>query len=84
MTQFKTLINWCQTKKIRFEVIGNTSNCYFLNDYHLDLVITTLKLNEMQIDGDTIICDYGYNMTRFSKYCTSNGIAGYDGFIREA
>jgi len=79
--QFETLICWCQLNKIMFEVIGNTSNCYFLNDYHPDLVISTLKLTEMHINEDTITCDCGYNMTRLAKYCISNGVVGYEGFI---
>lgn len=81
MTHFENLIAWCQINKIIFEVVGNTSNCYFLNDYHPLLVISTLKLNKMSVDGDTITCDCGYNMARLAKFCNSEGIAGYEGFI---
>jgi len=81
MNQFELLSSWCQLNDIQFEVIGNTSNCYFLNDYHPELVVSTLKLNEMHFDGDSITCDCGYNMTRLSKYCISQGISGYEGFI---
>lgn len=81
LSDFEKVICWCQLNKIQFEVIGNTSNCYFLNDYNPDLVISTLKLTQMHFEADTITCDCGYNMTRFSKYCNSHGIAGYEGFI---
>src|ERR1035437_6130015 len=57
LSEFEKLIVWCQLNKIHVEVIGNTSNCYFLNNYSPDFVISTMKLNEMQVDGDTITCE---------------------------
>lgn len=78
---FEKLINWCQLNKVKFEVIGNTSNCYFLNNYNPGLVISTLKLNNMIHDKNSIICDCGYNMSKLSKYCIRKGISGFEGFI---
>lgn len=81
LSNFEILISWCQLNKIHIEVIGNTSNCYFLNNYNPDVVISTLNLNEIQVDEETITCDCGYNMSRLTKYCISQGIAGFEGFI---
>jgi UDP-N-acetylenolpyruvoylglucosamine reductase len=81
LSEFEILISWCQLNKIKFEVVGNTSNCYFLNDYNPDLVISTLKINKMHIEAGEIICDCGVNMNKLSKYCISHGIANYEGFI---
>jgi len=81
LPEFEKLISWSQLNSIKFEVIGNTSNCYFLNDYHPFMVISTLKLNSMIETGDEIICDCGYNMSRLAKQCIAKGIAGYEGFI---
>ncbi len=81
LSDFEKVIRWCQLNKIQFEVIGNTTNCYFLNDYNPELVISTLKLKGIKIGKDTITCDCGYNMSRLSKYCISHGIAGFEGFI---
>lgn len=81
MISFEKLVIWCQLNAIYFEVIGNTSNCYFLNDYHPQLVISTLKLNSILEEGNTIICDCGFNMVRLAKYCILKGVAGYEGFI---
>jgi UDP-N-acetylmuramate dehydrogenase len=81
ISDFENFVVWCQMNKIQFEVIGNTSNCYFMNDYNPELVISTLKLNEVNVDYNTITCDCGVNMSRLAKYCISNGIAGFEGFI---
>jgi UDP-N-acetylmuramate dehydrogenase len=35
----------------------------------------------MNTEGDSLICSYGCNLTKVSRYCISNGIAGYEGFI---
>lgn len=81
MVRFEKLVSWCQLNSIDFEVIGNTSNCYFLNEYNPMLIISTLKLNRMKVEKDSIICECGYNIIRFAKHCISKGIAGYEGFI---
>jgi UDP-N-acetylenolpyruvoylglucosamine reductase len=80
LSDFEIIVNWCQLNKVRFEVIGNTSNCYFLNDYNPELVISTLKLDGMKVEKYRITCDCGYNMARFAKYCVSHGIVGFEGF----
>lgn len=81
LIEFEKLVIWCQLNILQFEVIGNTSNCYFLNDYNPEIVISTLKLNEIEIKKDTITCDCGYNISRLAKYCILHGIADYEGFI---
>jgi UDP-N-acetylmuramate dehydrogenase len=81
MFDFEKLIIWCQRYKVQFEVIGNTSNCYFLNSYNPCLVISTLKLNSIKIEESTLTCECGYNMMKLSNYCISQGIAKFEGFI---
>jgi UDP-N-acetylmuramate dehydrogenase len=81
MSQMKEFVKWLQKESISFEVVGNTSNTYFLNSYNPLVVISTLKLKKFQIADGVIVCDCGCNMIRLSKYCIENRIAGYEGFI---
>lgn len=81
LKSFEALISWCQLNNTKFEIIGSSSNCYFLNDYNPKLVISTLKLNKMKVEGNIITCDSGFNISRLAKYCNSNGFSGYEGFI---
>lgn len=81
MEVFENIVSWCQRDKVKFDVIGNTSNCYFLNDYNPKMVISTLKLNKIEVNKDDITCECGHNMIRLAKHCISNGISGYEGFV---
>lgn len=78
---FKKFIIWCQIEGIDFEIVGSTSNCYFINDYDPNIVVSTLKLKAIQKRGVEIICDCGFYMTKLARFCIKNGIAGYEGFI---
>lgn len=80
---FEKIIIFCQKHHLSYEVIGNTSNCYFLNDYNPQFVVSTIKLNQLSVNYDrkTINCSCGYNMTRFARYCVENGYKGYEGFV---
>lgn len=79
--QLKKLIIWCQKNDCQFDLIGSSSNCYFLNSYNTLLVISTLKLNKKQFVGDHLVCECGYKMSSLSKFCINNGYAKYDGFL---
>lgn len=81
LCDFEKLIIFCQQQDIFIEVIGNTSNCYFLNDYSPNLVISTLKLRNIRMEGDVVICDCGFQMSKLARFCNANGFAGYEGFI---
>nr|WP_319491753.1 FAD-binding protein [uncultured Desulfobacter sp.] len=82
ISDFKKVISWIQQKDFVYEVIGNTSNCYFLNNYNPDVIVSTLKVKEIKIleDEGKIVCDCGYNMSKLAKYCNANGIKGFEGF----
>jgi UDP-N-acetylmuramate dehydrogenase len=78
---FEKLIIFCHEQNVFIEIIGNTSNCYFFNDYSPNVVISTLKLREMQVFDDRIICDCGFQMSILAKFCNENGFARYEGFV---
>ncbi|MBN2777136.1 MAG: FAD-binding protein [Bacteroidales bacterium] len=79
--QLKTILDFLHSKKMTFEIIGNSSNCYFTENYNPIITITTTKVTDFDIDQNTIRCGCGYNVIKLSKYCIQNGIAGYEGFI---
>lgn len=81
MEQFRNTVIWMQRNSILFDVVGSTSNCYFLNEYSPDIVISTLLLKRIHQDNDQIICEPGYRMSKLASFCNTLGIAGYEGFI---
>lgn len=79
--EFKEIIIFLQESSIEFEVIGSTTNSYFLNEYNPEVVISTLGLKSIKISDNEIECDCGFNMVKLTKHCIANGIKGYEGFI---
>ena len=79
--QLESLVQYLYINNVEFEVVGHTSNLYFLNDYNPAIVISTIKLKEYSFLGDTITCDCGVPMSKLSKECVTRGIKGYSGFV---
>jgi len=79
--QLKSILDFLLSKKLTFEIIGNSSNCYFTEKYNPIITISTTKVTDFEIDQSTIRCGCGYNVIKLSKYCIQNGIEGYEGFI---
>lgn len=79
--QLKSILYFLLSKELTFEIIGNSSNCYFTEKYNPIVTISTTKCTDFEIDKNTIRCGCGYNAIKLSKYCIENGIAGYEGFI---
>jgi len=63
-----------------FDVVGNTSNCFFTETYNPNIIVSTLRVNEIDFFEDSVVCGCGYNLMKLSKYCVNNGIANYEGF----
>lgn len=65
-----------------FITIGHTSNIYFKDSFNIDCIIDTKQLTSFQIvDSETLVCDCGVHMSKFSQYCVENGFVGYEGMI---
>lgn len=76
-----TIGKYLYTNKCVFDIIGHTSNMYFLNSYNPDYIIDTRKLKQASITKEQIVCDCGFPMAQLSRKCISLGIEGYEGFI---
>ncbi len=63
---------------IKFLVIGATSNLYILNTANIPVVISTLKCNVYQQNGDVIVCDCGVQVGKLSREMIGKGIQGFE------
>ncbi len=79
--QFIALVCFCQQNKVKYDVVGSTSNILFTPEYNMDIIISTIFLNELKIKETEIVCDPGVLMTRLSKVCVQQGIGKYEGFV---
>lgn len=65
-----------------FDVIGHTSNMYFLNTYNVKNLIDTRKvLAPYHIEKNILRVAAGEPTAKIAKYLTNKGISGYEGLI---
>ncbi len=69
------------SNKIPFEVVGHTSNIFFHSTYLPQVVVSTVKVCNYEIDGDVITCDCGVPVVKLAKECLSSGYAGFYGLV---
>ena len=77
----KLVVRFFNLNKIRFEIVGHTSNLYFKNEYDPIAVISTISLNKFKEDNGVIACECGANTKKVANYAVSNGYAGFEGLV---
>lgn len=64
-----------------YEIVGCLTNTYLCESFYRDIIIQTTHICEYTDKGDTVEVSCGYNLTKLAKKLSSEGIAGYEGFI---
>ena len=59
---FCRILDIIVSKKYKFAIIGNGSNCYF-NDYYNGVVVVTKKLNDISVNNNKITAMCGADIT---------------------
>ena len=81
MEVLQNMVSFFNTEKLDFEVIGDSSNVYFLECRKHNIIISTTRLNNFVHENDELTCDCGLNLTKLANYCVENGIDNYEGFL---
>lgn len=79
--ELKELAFFLYSSNLFFEIVGHTSNLYFLNTYNPDIVISTRKTNKYNEDCYQIICEPGVSISKLARFCVENGYEGYEGLV---
>ena len=64
-----------------FDLIGHTSNIYFLPDYSVETMVSTRKCRNVVEKEDCIICDCGVPVAKLSRCMVDKGIKGFEGLV---
>lgn len=64
-----------------FDLIGHTSNIYFLPDYNVDYMVSTRKCRGITKLGEIIICESGVPVSRLAHQMVEEGVKGFEGLI---
>ncbi|WP_441003644.1 FAD-binding protein [Pseudocolwellia agarivorans] len=81
LNDLQKMVVFLNNENLDFEVIGDSSNVYFLECRKHNIIISTTKLNNFVHKDGELTCDCGLNLTKLANYCVDNGIANYEGFL---
>lgn len=64
-----------------FDLIGHTSNIYFLPNYSVDIMVSTRRVKEVKYQDDLIIADCGASVKALAREMVNEGVKGFEGLI---
>jgi len=79
--QLTRVCKFLYSSKIAFALVGQTSNIFFHNTYHPEVVISTIGVKNYQIKDNILIADCGVSVARMAKECLAKGYTGFYGLI---
>lgn len=78
------LIDICSSlykEKKQFDLIGHTSNIYFLPNYSVDIMVSTRKVKNVIYTKDNIIAYCGASVKQLAHAMVNEGVKGFEGLI---
>lgn len=66
---------------LKYEVVGHTSNIYYVDGYNPNIIISTTKLNRYWFYDEYIIAECGVPVTKLSRECAEKGFKGFGGMV---
>ena len=76
--EFRDILKFLISKKIKHVVLGNGSNIILKNDYYDGVVIILSKLNKYVIDDDMVVVDAGCSLQRLALEVSNLGLEGLE------
>jgi len=80
-TQLIEVCMYLYHNNIKFDLVGQTSNIFFHSTYNPQVVVSTVKVNNFEIENDIIVCDCGVSVIKLAKECLAKGYADFYGLV---
>lgn len=64
-----------------FDLIGHTSNIYFLPGYNTDRMVSTRKCTQYTETESEIVCNCGMSVMKLARRMVGSGVKGFEGLI---
>ena len=80
--QLTNLCRFLYKNSVVFELVGQTSNLFFHSEYNPSIVVSTIRVNKYDIEGEQLVCDCGANVSKLSRDMLAAGYAGFSGLTR--
>ncbi|AKX60036.1 hypothetical protein AKN88_08915 [Thiopseudomonas alkaliphila] len=79
LIQLECVLLFLETNKLKYKVIGNTSNLIFVDEGHYSILISTINLNGLKVTEQAIEADTGALLPTLSRVALINGFSGFEG-----
>lgn len=76
--QLEIVVTYLYSEKIKFQLIGHTSNLYILNSCNLPVVVSTAKCKNYSLEKNILYCESGVGVINLSKQMIRSGIKGFE------
>lgn len=74
----KEIVGFLYKEQISFFLFGHTSNLYIKNNCDIDVVVSTMKCNAVELTQSHIFCESGVSVINLSHRMIEEGIAGFE------
>lgn len=81
IAQLTILVSYLNLKNIDYEVVGATSNIYFMDSYNTQIIISTLKIKGVEKTDSQIKCECGVQVASLARECVDLGVTGFSGLV---
>lgn len=68
-------------KKLNYEVVGHTSNVFYLDTTNPSIIVSTKRLTSYQLLDSCVSCDCGVHVSTLSRSLVKKGFKGFSGLV---
>ncbi len=79
--QLTKVCRFLYKNEIKFDIVGYISNIFCHSTYNPQVLVSTVRTNNYEIEDDIAICDCGVNVMKLAKDMLKKGYAGFYGLI---
>ena len=81
VSELEEVCRYLYGNNIAYDLVGQTSNIFFHSTYNPQVVVSTVKVNGYNVEGNTLTCDCGCNVMKLAKEMLTEGYAGFYGLV---
>ena len=81
VSELEEVCRYLYGNNIVYDLVGQTSNIFFHSTYNPQVVVSTVKVNEYKVEGNTLTCECGCNVMKLAKEMLAEGYAGFYGLV---
>ncbi|MBQ8738099.1 MAG: UDP-N-acetylmuramate dehydrogenase [Clostridia bacterium] len=78
LDEFSLILNYCHERSVKFGIIGNGTNTFFLDSGYNGVIVSTKHLNKIEVKSDIIFAQCGALVTDCAIKAMQNSLCGME------